>query len=779
MARPLMSAPSSDNVIFSKSAPGILQYFCCAIEVERDYLRLRIAEQVVAEAPTHFHNHQNAAMHMDSVSLLLPQQQNKPLSQEDFDSRYNYVRYRKKKTNKEVLRRTFIGDYWRHYSSRVNLLPVVAWVPRYNFKTSLLKDSLGSLLLALLFIPQGIAYGVVINDLRAGIFSLFLPQLLYTLFGSARHSSIGALSLTSIMVYSSLQHSKSTISSIALSCGVFQFLQFMLPLEFLYAYISSSVLSGFSLGLFIRIVIRFTPNFIVFRGEDCEKMLNKNDRVKRVLQCFYATVPCLRSNETLLMIMTLATVFVFAAFKWRLNGVISSRVGFSIPYEFIVLLICAVTSHFIKFAPPTTTNVTSIPAEILFRAPSPDWPDAPSWSTALDSLAISMYAVASHVHMSKWIAMEKMHTIHRKQELLCFSIISLAASFFGVLPPSSSYGSSQINVETSKFSLVSNALSTVWMALIICFGAPLLGYVSLMQCILSAMVVLSFSGWISDLKTLRELFCSSPWDAALALSGILCAVFFPNTCTAFLCVLFISIFSVALRVQWPNFQTLVKLSDAHFGEEKRYEGDCLDTPVRIVRLCGPLIYANCEALRRELRNQAVAVKGLIGIGIGTRTASLRSQCPSNAGPRESVAARSSVNLTNIIVTQDFDLPQAPPGDSLHSIRFIILSCNGVNTVDKDALQTLSQLYGELSHQHIKLIFAGVPATVRDSMEVLGFYNQVPRSSFFPNLQEALSTARHLVLPFHMSVSMNGCRDVIALSTTASNMELNRASPEIV
>ncbi|PIC52300.1 hypothetical protein B9Z55_002462 [Caenorhabditis nigoni] len=215
----------------------------------------------------------------------------------------------------------------------------------------------------------------------------------------------------------------------------------------------------------------------------------------------------------------------------------------------------------------------------------------------------------------------------------------------------------------------------------------------------------------------------------------------------------------------------------------RYEGDCLDTPLRIIRLSGPLLSVNCESVRSELFKQAVVVKGLIGIGIGTRTASLRSQCPSAVGPKESVTARESVNLSaNITIIQECDVSVAlPPSEDTPSIvRFLVLSMNGVTGIDKDMLTCLSQIYGDLSSENIKILMAGVPAFVRDSMELLGFYNTVPKTQFYPNVQEALLAARNTVLPFHMSVSMNGYRDVIALSCAASNADLNRQpSPEAV
>ncbi|CAL2028947.1 unnamed protein product [Caenorhabditis brenneri] len=729
---------------------------------------------------------------MDSISLLVgpPPNASRALNQDDFDTRYNFAKYRKKKTNTELIKQFAIGDNWILYqnpNSWTQILPITTWINKYHVKDTLGKDILGALYLSLLLLPQAIGFGVVISDVSSAVYSLFIPQIIYAFFGSAQHSSLGALSFTSIMIYCSIEYSKSQLSSISLCCAIIQLIQFLLPLEFIFSYISTSALSGFSVGLFIRIVFRFLPQFLVFRGHDCKSttavgilLPNTTNDVKRVLQCFYAAVPCLRSADTILIIATVVAAIVFIIFKWRLSRLLMSKIGFSAPHEFFVLL--AVTLIIFFFQPDVAAQSTS---RIDLSIPKIGLWALPSWATFFDSFAISIYAMTSHMQITKSIAEEKMYKVHRKQELFCFSIISFLSSLFGLLPPSSSYGSSQVNIESSKFSLVANVLSLIPTMLMVHFGAPLFN--SLPICAIGIMIITSFNGWFSDLKSIREIFYSSTWDAAIAVAALTSAVVFPNVCTGFIFMLFCSVFAVSLKVQFPRMEVLAKLSDTHFSEENRYEGDCLDTPLRIIRLSGPLLSVNCESVRAELFKQAVVVKGLIGIGIGTRTASLRSQCPSAVGPKfsiqESVTARESVNLSaNITIIQECDVSVAlPPSEDTPAIvRFLVLSMNGVTGIDKDMLTCLSQIYGDLSSENIKILMAGVPAFIRDSMELLGFYNTVPRTQFFPNVQEALLSARNTVLPFHMSVSMNGYRDVIALSCAASNADLHRQpSPEAV
>ncbi|ETN73011.1 hypothetical protein NECAME_18554, partial [Necator americanus] len=150
---------------------------------------------------------------------------------EDFDIRFNFVRHRKRRTNREVLRR-FIVENFRDYPDFSGLIPFLAWIKSYDVKTNGFRDFAGSLLIAALLIPQGLANGLLVSDVFSGIFSVLLPHLIYPILGSGRHCSLGTFSLTSFLIYTSVKYTGSSISTITFCCGIFQLLHFLLPLEF-------------------------------------------------------------------------------------------------------------------------------------------------------------------------------------------------------------------------------------------------------------------------------------------------------------------------------------------------------------------------------------------------------------------------------------------------------------------------------------------------------------------------------------------------------------------
>ncbi len=80
------------------------------------------------------------------------------------------------------------------------LFPILSWLPNYD-KNNLKYDIIAGATVFLLLVPQGIAYAVLAGLPPVyGLYSSMFPLLIYPVFGSSRHLSVGPMSITSIMV---------------------------------------------------------------------------------------------------------------------------------------------------------------------------------------------------------------------------------------------------------------------------------------------------------------------------------------------------------------------------------------------------------------------------------------------------------------------------------------------------------------------------------------------------------------------------------------------------
>lgn len=72
----------------------------------------------------------------------------------------------------------------------LNLVPVLKWLPRYSFKNNIAGDLTAGMTVAVMHIPQGMAYGLLAGVTpSSGLYMAFFPTLTYFVFGTSRHIS--------------------------------------------------------------------------------------------------------------------------------------------------------------------------------------------------------------------------------------------------------------------------------------------------------------------------------------------------------------------------------------------------------------------------------------------------------------------------------------------------------------------------------------------------------------------------------------------------------------
>jgi high affinity sulfate transporter 1 len=148
-------------------------------------------------------------------------------------------------------------------------LPILAWLPLYD-RSWLSLDVIAGLTLWGLVVPESMAYaGIAGLPPQAGLYTLVVALLVYALFGTSRHLSVGPTSATAVLLASSVAAAVAVAATDAsdpktyvtyaaafvLVTGLMFLVAGIAKLGFVTQFLSKPVMDGFVTGLAIYVAV--------------------------------------------------------------------------------------------------------------------------------------------------------------------------------------------------------------------------------------------------------------------------------------------------------------------------------------------------------------------------------------------------------------------------------------------------------------------------------------------------------------------------------------------
>ena len=82
-----------------------------------------------------------------------------------------------------------------------DFFPVLRWLPKYDLKKNILGDVMSGLIVGILLVPQSIAYSLLAGQEPIyGLYTSFFASIIYFLFGTSRHISVGIFGILCLMI---------------------------------------------------------------------------------------------------------------------------------------------------------------------------------------------------------------------------------------------------------------------------------------------------------------------------------------------------------------------------------------------------------------------------------------------------------------------------------------------------------------------------------------------------------------------------------------------------
>ncbi len=474
-------------------------------------------------------------------------------------------------------------------------LPITEWLPKYS-KNDFKGDLLAGLTVAIMLIPQGMAYALLaglppVYGLYAGI----VPLLLYAFFGTSRQLSVGPVALVSLLVLSGVSQFAEPKSELfitlaittALIAGLIQVVLGAFRLGVLIKFLSHPVISGFTSAAAFIIGFSQLRNLL---GIDIPRS-NKiyiiiSDALMHLQQVNFVTLGIgigaivlmlvlkkIRKNMPVAIfavIIGTAVVWVFGldAYGVEIVGEIPKGLpGFTIPdltfKQFIDLFPLALTICLVSF---------------------------------IESLSIAKTIQSRH----------KEYKIIPSQELIALGLAKIGGAFFQAFPTTGSFTRSAINDEAGAKTGVSSIISASIISLILLFLTPLFYF--LPKVILAAIIVVAIIGLI-DFEGAVKLWKSDRRDFASLITTFIITLTIGIQAGVFAGVI-LSISYIIFQNSRPHIAILGRMPDTtKYRNITRFPQVIQLEDIVIIRFDAQLYFANTEFFRETIEAITARKKG--------------------------------------------------------------------------------------------------------------------------------------------------------------------------
>lgn len=482
-------------------------------------------------------------------------------------------------------------------------LPFLTW-PRQWAKHGIRGDLLAGLTVALVLIPQSLAYAQLGSlPPYVGLYAALLPALVGALFGSCGQLSTGPVALTALLSGASLlplakpdtPEFLALAVLLALLSGLIQLLLGLLRLGWLLNLMSHPVLMGFINAAALVICLSQLPPLLGI------SMPNEGQLLSDLAHAFGHGID---PASTAFGLTALAALFLIRHFTPALPGVL------------IVVALATVASAATGFAAAGGAVVGEIPHGL---------PQLQRPAISVDHIAmllptafvIALVSFMEAASSAKLISGKTRQPWDQNQELIGQGLAKLAAAFSGAMPVSASFSRSALNYASGARTGLSNLVTVGMVMLTLLYFTPLLWH--LPKPVLAAIILQTVANLL-DFKALRRAWHASRDDGlAATLTFVATLAFAPNIQTGILTGLMLSLALMVYRSMSPRVALLGLHPDGTYRDLERFGLPHPAPYLVILRFDSPLTFVTAatfeDAMLRAARAQP-EVKTVLVSGAG-------------------------------------------------------------------------------------------------------------------------------------------------------------------
>ncbi len=482
--------------------------------------------------------------------------------------------------------------------------PISLWLKEYT-REDLNGDIFAGIITAILLVPQGIAYAMLAGlPAQVGLYASILPPILYAFFGSSRTLSVGPVSIAAIMIasvlsapeISALGSSVENAVILAAEGGLILLLMALLRMGGLVNFISHPVLTGFTSGAAILIVLSQVPHLLGLSKNQCHFDLT----------CYGEYLPLINHYTLGLSILSITLLLTSGAplstLLKRFNVKQNIITGIS---KCAPLLTIIITTYLVRSYHLTDGQDVAIVGEIQSGLPAINFAfidNAIQWKALLPSATfIAIIAYVESVAIAKVTAHLRNQKINPNQELIALGAANLATAFSGGMSVAGGFSRTMVNFSAGARTQMAMLIAVVLLSIAVVFFTEQFTYIP--KAALAAVILIA----IFPLIKLREIISTWKYDQGdgvaelITLLGVLALGIEEGIALGVI----ITILSYLRRTSRPHIAVVGRIEETtYFRNINRHQVETWNT-LKLIRIDENISFANVSYIMDFIENETV------------------------------------------------------------------------------------------------------------------------------------------------------------------------------
>ncbi len=472
-------------------------------------------------------------------------------------------------------------------------IPFLRWIRELKNKDTLRADVVAGITVALVLIPQSMAYAQLAGlPPYVGLYASFLPPLVASFFGSSRQLATGPVAVVSLMTAAALGPLASANPEgylayamiLAVLVGLFQLSLGLMRLGVVVDLLSHPVVVGFT-----------NAGALIIATSQLGKLFGVSVAPS---EHYYETVhntvlAAMEHTHTPTLVMGVVAISIMVGLK---------RFFPSIPNVLTAVVVTTLASWIIGFEENGGAVVGAIP-QGLPGITIPEFNKDIIKQLITSAVVISLVGFMEAIAIAKAMAAQTRQRLDTNQELVGQGLSNIISGMFSGYPVSGSFSRSAVNINAGALTGFSSVVTGVVVGFTLLFLTPLLYH--LPNATLGAVIILAVINLIKAAPVIHA-WKAQPQDAVISvITFVLTLYLAPHLEGGILAGVGLSLLVFMIRSMRPRVAVLSRYKDGTMRDISVHPLPTSDQ-ISLIRFDGSLFFANASYFEDKILEEVAS-----------------------------------------------------------------------------------------------------------------------------------------------------------------------------